>query len=412
MTQTETTVLAPATTPTPTPAPNRAATVTERPASPLHLEPPRGPNLAPPPNPNLDLENVAPGLPLLAASLAPRPNGVATVPERPAASPRPAASSSVPPVIQVENALLLPGDIGLANESRFNAAFFSEPLTEFASGWKEPNDLQAILDFVAPPVQVGRRFEYKRADNNEAFLLDSDDARAIGADFKRIEYRGTSVNDKTLNRGLTIRIDLDAVGDMPDWRELYTTRLLQRLVRNELKRAVDLMVNSATNVAKTWDTSAGKDPDQDILTELMSANDSAGIRPNRLLFGDVAWNKRLIAHRAQATAGGFASATLSLDDLASYLNVEGIRISRERYQSSAAAKSKVTPDVLLMFFGQDAATTEDPTSAKRFWSPVEGGGKFRVFEQQVSAKMIDLTVEYYSNVLLTSAVGLRKLTIS
>ena len=92
--------------------------------------------------------------------------------------------------------------------------------------------------------------------------------------------------------------------------------------------------------------------------------------------------------------------------------MDGVRISRERYQSSAAAKSKITPDVVLLFFGMDRASTEDPTSVKRFWTPADGGDKFRVFEQQVSAKMVDITVEYYSNVILTSSVGLRKLTIS
>jgi hypothetical protein len=307
---------------------------------------------------------------------------------------------------------LLPGEIYLANESRFNAAFFSEPLTEFAVGWNEPNNIEALLDFIAPPVQVGHRFEFKKADNNEAFLSDTDDARAIGADFKRVEYRGSSVNDKTVNRGLTIRVDMDAAGDTPNWRELYTGRLLQRMLRSELRRAIDQLVNNATNTAKTWDVTAGKDPDQDILTELIAAVDSAGIRPNRIVFGDLAWNKRLVSHRAQATAGGFASSALTLEQLASFLGVDGVRVSRERYQSAAAAKSKVVPDVVLMFFGQDGVTTEDPTSAKRFWSPVEGGGKFRVYEQQVSAKMIDLTVEHYSNVLVTSTVGLRKLTIS
>jgi hypothetical protein len=175
-----------------------------------------------------------------------------------------------------ENGTILPGDIYLANESRFNAAFFSEPLTDYAVGWREPNNIEALLDFIAPPVQVSRRFEYKKADNNEAFLSDSDDARAIGADFKRVEYRGASVNEKTLNRGLTIRVDLDAAGEMPNWRELYTGRLLQRMYRSELRRAIDLLVNSATNTAKTWDITAGKDPDQDILTELIAAVDSAG----------------------------------------------------------------------------------------------------------------------------------------
>src|SRR5262249_37301075 len=153
------------------------------------------------------------------------------------------------------------------------------PLTHYATGWRDPNNIEDLLDFIAPPVQVGRRFEFKKADNTEAFLSDTDDARSIGADFKRVEYRGSSVNDKTLNRALTIRPDLDSVGDIPNWRELYTTRLLQRLLRSELRRAIDQLVNNATNVNKTWDASAGKDPDQDILTELIAAVDNAGVRP-------------------------------------------------------------------------------------------------------------------------------------
>src|SRR4051794_31861009 len=199
-----------------------------------------------------------------------------------------------------------PGHIYLANEARFTTAFFSEPLTQYATGWKDPNDLEALLDFIAPSVQVGRRFEYKQAVNAEAFLTDTDDARAIESDFKRVEYKGSSVNDKTTNRGLTIRLDLDAIS-VANYRELYTARLLQRLLRSELRRAVDTLVSGATNVAKTWDNSAGKDPDQDVLTEMIAAVNASGVPANRVLFGHSAWNKRLIAHRAQASAGGFAS---------------------------------------------------------------------------------------------------------
>jgi hypothetical protein len=314
--------------------------------------------------------------------------------------------------VPFESSSILPGQFALANESRFNAAFFSEPLTAYAAGWRDPNNIEALLDFVAPPVQVGRRFEYKKADNNEAFLSDTDDSRAIGADFKRVEYRGSSVSDKTTNRGLTIRVDLDMAGDIPNWRELYTARLLQRVLRSELRRAIDTLTGGATNVAKTWDNSAGKDPDQDLLTELLAAVDASGVRPNRVLFGDVAWNKRMIAHRAQASAGGFASSGLTAEQLASYLGVDGVRVSRERYQSAAATKSKVVPDIVLLFYGLDGATTEDATHTKRFWSAPEGGGKFRVYENQVNSKLVDITVEHYSSVLLTSNVGLRKLTIS
>ncbi len=311
-----------------------------------------------------------------------------------------------------DNGRLTPGQVALANESRFNTAFYSEPLTAYAVGWRDPNQVEETLDFLFPPVQAGRRFEFKKADNAEAFYSETDDQRAMGADFKRVEYKGTTQLDKTYNKGLTIRVDLDQVDGMPNWREVFTSRLLQRLLRSELRRAITAFSGAATNTAKTWDTSAGKDPDQDVLTDLIAAVDDSGVRPNRLLYGDVAWNKRLIAHRAQASSGGYASAGLTPRELSGFLGVDGVRISRERYQSTASGKSKVCPDIVLEFFAEDGLGPDDPSHGKRFWSAVEGGGKYRIYEQAVSAKMIDLTVEHYSNCVVTSTVGLRKLTIS
>src|SRR6185503_15087673 len=135
-----------------------------------------------------------------------------------------------------ENGQLVPGQVYLANDSRFLSAFFSEPLTTYATGWRDPNNIEATLDFVAPPVQVGRRFEYKAQLNAEAFLSETNDIRAIGSDFKQVEYKGTDETGKTYNKGLTMRVDLDVVGAVPNWRELFTNRLLQRLLRSELRR--------------------------------------------------------------------------------------------------------------------------------------------------------------------------------
>jgi hypothetical protein len=55
---------------------------------------------------------------------------------------------------------LTPGVACMANTSRFIEAHFSEPLTTYATGWRDPEGLQDLLDFVAPPVEVPRRFEY------------------------------------------------------------------------------------------------------------------------------------------------------------------------------------------------------------------------------------------------------------
>jgi hypothetical protein len=304
------------------------------------------------------------------------------------------------------------GQICLANEARFTSSYASEPLSNYATGWTDTNNIEKTLDFLFPPVQAPRRFEFKKADNSESFLSEADDIRAIGADFKHVEYKGTTALEKTFNKGLTIRVDLDQVAGMPNWRELYTARLLQRLLRNELRRAISGVTAVATNTAKTWDTTNGKDPDQDVLNEIVSATDSSGVRPNRILYGDGAWTKRLLSHRAQSTAGGYGSAGFNFAELAAWFGVDRVMTSRERYQSSATNKSKVTSDIVLLFFAEDGQTMDDPSNTKRFWTPVEGGGKYRVYEQPVSSKLVDLTVEHYSNVVVTSTTGLRTLTIS
>src|SRR5437016_1727309 len=93
------------------------------------------------------------------------------------------------------------GQVLFANDARFLETYFSEPLTTYAVGWRDPNDIQGTLDFIAPPVPVGRRFEWKKANNAEEFLSEVvDDQRAIGSDFKRVEFTASDVTDKTHNK--------------------------------------------------------------------------------------------------------------------------------------------------------------------------------------------------------------------
>jgi hypothetical protein len=314
--------------------------------------------------------------------------------------------------IKPHDAALDHNEVCFANEARFHEAFFSQGLTDYAVGWRDPNDIESMLDFLASPVEVPRFFEYAVMSNPEEFFRDTDDERAIGADFKHVEYTESKITGKTANRGLAIKVDLDQVADKTNWREDYTNRLLRRVKRNSFIRAVTLVSAAATNTAKTWDTTAGKDPDKDIETDLIAAADSSGIRPNRILFGDTAWDKRRLAFRAQDNAGGYASAGLTPDQVAGYLGVEGVRVSRERYQSTAAAKAQVVNNLVLMFFGMNGVSTEDATNVKRFWSPCEGGTKWRVYERQISMKCYEIAVEYYELTKITSTLGLRKFTVS
>ncbi len=321
--------------------------------------------------------------------------------------------SNAVPRLRRDDGNLAPGEIVLANEARFTEQYYSEPLTTFGIGFRDPANLEAELEFLAPRVPTSRRFEFKKATNAEEFYSETDDIRAIGSDFKRVDYTGTSVNEKTLNKGLTMRVDLDQVADQPNWRELNTGRLIRRIWRNDFRRGITALAAAAKNTAKTWDTTALKDPDQDVLSDLIAGADVSGIQPNRIIYGQTAWAKRLLSLRAQNLKGQGNSATMTPAELADWLGVDELRVSKARYASSATAKTQIVNNLVLMFFAESGQSPDEASNIKRFVSPCEGGGFLRVYEQQISAKLVDITVEQYSNIVITSTGdSIRKFTIS
>lgn len=300
------------------------------------------------------------------------------------------------------------GAIVAANEERFTATFLSEPLTAYALGWRDPNNIQATLDSIAPPVTVPRRFEYKEATNAEAFLSETDDIRAIGADFKLVQYTGVSTNQKTLNKGLTISLDKDEI--VAGSEEQAVRWLTERIMRNDLRRAVNALSTAATNTAKTWDTTAGKDPDQDVLADIITANTARGTPCDVIAYGQTVWQKRALAHRAQSTAGGFASASVTEAALAGLMGVDRVVVSREVYQSSKTAKTQIVNNLVLMYAAMRGASKDDPSNVKRFVTPAGAGG-VQAYRQEY-AKRVEISVEHYSNVVVTSTLGIRMFTVS
>jgi hypothetical protein len=305
--------------------------------------------------------------------------------------------------------------------SAFNAdlateSYFSQPLTDYAVGYNDMADLDAELEFFAPGVEVSNRFEYSIHDNAEAFLSDGDDdERPAKADFKEAEYTESKVNAATVNRGLQITLDMDKLNGRRDWEEHYTQKLLRRIKRNQLRRAVALLSAAAVNNAKTWDATAGKDPDQDVIIDLITAADLCGIKPNRVGFSDIAWAKRQLSHRAQNSAGGFSSAALTPEQLAGVLGVDGVLRSKARYSSSATARSQILGALVLMFTADNGMDTEDASNIKRFYSmgaAEEGGGLYQVYSARVSAKRHVIAVGHYELMKITSTVGIRQFTIS
>ena len=108
-------------------------------------------------------------------------------------------------------------------------------------------------------------------------------------------------------------------------------------------------------------------------------------------------------------------ANYSPEQLAARLMVDQVMVSRERYQTSASAKSEIVSNLIFALYAEDGVDTEDPSNIKRFvsaFSGEQGGGMVRVFVQQMSSKLVAITVEHYSKIIVTYSGGIRKWTVS
>ena len=144
---------------------------------------------------------------------------------------------------------------------------------------------------------------------------------------------------------------------------------------------------------------------------MAAAADETGIAPNRVLFGEQAWYLRSDAYDVQNNARGARSAGLTPRELAEKLFVDEVRVLNARYQSGEAAKSRILGNEVYAFYGRDGVMKDEPSNLKRFVTPTEGGSMFRVYVEEHS-KYTDLTVEYYSHLIVTSGAGIRKLVVS
>ena len=313
-----------------------------------------------------------------------------------------------------------PGEMFAFNASLFDQSNFSEELTGYAVGYKDPEDIAKTLEFVAPEVPSPRKPEYATFSSPEEFLAAGveDDLRAIGGDFPTYQYKSDKVVKKLLNRGLAVELDEDQIEAYgSNWQEHFTGKLIRAQDRLELRRSIALLSAAATNTAKTWSTASGKNPDGDVRAELIAAATVSGIRPNRVLYGDTAWDTRAASHEAQTSAGGFAASQRTPETLATFLGVDGVHVSKERYAATktAATLAEIVSTLVLMFNARSGLDMEDPSNIKRFTGRVSGengGGKVAVHLRQVGDKRWRLAVERYTLTVITSTLGIRQFTVA
>lgn len=301
------------------------------------------------------------------------------------------------------------GEILAANDSRFAAGNPQQELTNFATGFLERQNLEAELNLVCPAVAAPRRFSYRTAGDKADFLSESDDIRAIGSPFKRVQTSSGEETGKTQNKGLCVVLDKDEIvaGDEERW----VTRLTTRLFRNELVRAYAGIVAAAATVAKVWDGKA--DPDADVADALQRGGDKRGIDGNLVVYANGAWLSRFRSFRVQNNAGGHASAAMKPADLRDLLMVDNVLVTRARKQNSETANDKtaILSGYVLTYFAEPNPTRDDASNIKRFVTPANGGGRVAVYREE-TAKTVTLSVEHYSKIIVTSTLGIEALSVT
>jgi hypothetical protein len=310
------------------------------------------------------------------------------------------------------NAQLRHGLLTTANASLFDSTHLSEAMTGYAVGWTDPHGYDAASEFIAPSLMPGGElYEHFEYPNAEAFLSDEapDDLRPIGADFKTVDYTQSKTQREIPNRGLRMVVDYDRVRRMPNWQQLYTGRLMQRLKRNAFRRKYALALAAGAAAALTWDAAGGADPDLDIAKQTKAAGDSSGISPNRALWGQAAKLLRFATYGATNTAKAMAGRMLSPEEASAKAGLQAL-VDESRVQNGASKAQIVGSKIIL--FSAYGMSGEDPSNFKTAIGTTQQGGRYAVYVRQIGVKFWEITVETYETEFCATTLGVRTLTIS
>lgn len=286
------------------------------------------------------------------------------------------------------------GVVLAANEqSTFAQSHFSEALTGYIAGYPEDTGLQELLDFISPPVQVGRRFEYRKSTKSRG-LAESDDVRALDGQFKEVTSYGALENSRTLNKGLTFVVDRDRFPATEVFEQAVIAWLRGMLYRQEILRGLALLAASATVHNVAWTTASN--PDSDLALSIAGGADVDGLEKNVGVVGATMLLKRKLIYLGKADNSAIvARSALSIGDLAEFLELEELRKISAR-QKSGATYPPIYRNSAIFFNALQSPMIDDPSHIKRAWSPVEGGGMWRVYREERGPKLLALSLEHYS----------------
>jgi hypothetical protein len=166
--------------------------------------------------------------------------------------------------------------------------------------------------------------------------------------------------------------------------------------------------DSATSA--TWNPASPTNPFSAMRASCDASHLASGIYPNRMFIGSLA-NSYLFS--VLEAKDGVIGGIRSLRDVADRLTLAEAEICRTVYASKLGTgnKTRVLGADIYFYYAEEGLTVEDPSAIKRFVSPTAAGGDYAVYINETS-KFIEVTVEHYSQIIATGALGIQKLTVA
>lgn len=301
-----------------------------------------------------------------------------------------------------------PGTFVLANVATTAKAV--EWMPDFAVGLVKNNGLVKAREHLAPNATVmtpNTTFSYRFFERAESFKEVPYEklVRGVGGEFGYFNSKSEKRSGELEHIGISVVVEKAMSEADPG----YESRLMQAAVSilesATLRRAYDCF--TAVAVAKTWSKSGSVDPDTMLRQAMLDASDAAGVRPNRILFGDSAWDARVAWLRSQNTAAGFQSARTEGElgsEIRADILVPDARVASGSGLFPAFAAKKILGGIAF------AGTPEEDVSNVKMFTGKNGLEFFEWDHPQGALKII--TASRWQCIKTTSDLGAFAITVT
>lgn len=278
-----------------------------------------------------------------------------------------------------------------------------------------------IADMVAPIVPVGKQSNYYTIFSRADILRIEDTKRAPGTEANKVTQDVSCAVYYAENYALKDNVTIEdrANADPILASKLYgnKTQFITNKLFLDWEARIANQVTSGTNVgsyaavSSAWSDNTNSTPLADINAALDNVQDSTGVRPNRIVFGDLAWRhfRRNTAIRdlimGTNNGGGYANVA----QVRELLEVDNILVGgaykNTGNEAQAETLGQVWADNVLVYYAPPSASMDEPSFMYSFRWNAPGLPNMQVERHPFDSKTKsdEIEVGYYQDEVVTGA---------